>query len=165
MDIYTSHYRNRKYYPYLSGLLFKFGFIPRLSASWPGGICVDYAQSGTGNKTLAVCLTAGITYYLVLDSWPLPACNAYSNLTISAPVPAGGCSLGTGQVAVPSLPYVSTARTTCGKIDDITSTNSVTCGSASYFTGEDEVFVFTPASSGTSTISVTSVTLGRYYAL
>ncbi len=119
-----------------------------------GGTCVDFAQSGTGNKTLAVCLTAGITYYLILDSWPAPACNPYSNLTISAPVPAGGCALGTGQVNVPSLPYSSTGRTTCGKADDITSTNSVNCGSVSYFTAEDEVFVFTPTVSGTSTISV-----------
>ncbi len=121
-----------------------------------GGTCVDFAQSSTGNKTLTVCLTAGVTYYLVLDSWPSPACNPYSNLTISAPVPAGGCALGTGQVAVGALPYSSTGRTTCGKVDDITSTNSVTCGSVSYFTAEDEVFIFTPAVSGTSTISVTS---------
>jgi len=121
-----------------------------------GGTCVDFAQSPTGNKTLTVCLTAGNTYYLILDSWPAPACNPYSNLTISAPVPAGGCALGTGQVNVPSLPYSSTGRTTCGKGDDITSINSVTCGSVSYFTAEDEVFVFTPAVSGTSTISLTS---------
>lgn len=122
-----------------------------------GGSCVDFAQSGTGNKTLTVCLTAGVTYYLILDSWPAPTCNPYSNLTISAPVPAGACSLGTGQVNVPSLPYSSINRTTCGQVDDITSTNSVTCGSVSYYTGEDEVFVFTPTTTGTSTISVTSV--------
>lgn len=121
-----------------------------------GGLCVDFAQSGTGNKTLNVCLTAGVTYYLILDSWPLPACNAYSNLTISAPVPAGGCALGTGVVNVASLPFVVSGQTTCGRVDDITSTNSVTCGSVSYFTAEDAVYIFTPLTSGTSTISVTS---------
>ncbi len=120
------------------------------------GSCVDFSQSSTGNKTLTVCLTGGVTYYLILDSWPAPACNAYSNLSISAPVPAGACALGTGQVNVPGLPYSSINRTTCGKVDDITSTNSVNCGSVSYFTAEDEVFVFTPTASGTSTISVTS---------
>jgi hypothetical protein len=122
-----------------------------------GGTCVDYAQSATGNKTLAVCLQAGITYYLVLDSWSAPACNAFSNLTISAPVAAGGCSTGAGTIAVAALPYSSVNRTTCGMGDDVTATNSVTCGSTSYTTAEDEVFVFTPAASGTSTITVTSL--------
>lgn len=125
--------------------------------SGQGGTCVDYSQSSTGNKTLNVCLQAGITYYLILDSWSAPACNAFSNLTISAPVPAGGCATGTGTVAVASLPYNSNNRTTCGMSDDITSTNSVTCGSTSYTTAEDEVFVFTPATSGTSTVTVTSL--------
>ncbi|CAN5414749.1 hypothetical protein BH11BAC1_BH11BAC1_08440 [soil metagenome] len=122
-----------------------------------GGTCVDYAQSSTGNKTLNVCLQAGITYYLVLDSWSTPSCNAFSNLTISAPIAAGGCATGTGTVAVASLPYSSVNRTTCGRADDITATNSVTCGSTSYTTAEDEVFVFTPAASGTSTITVSSL--------
>ncbi len=122
-----------------------------------GGTCVANSQSSTGNKTLAVCLQAGVTYYLVLDSWSTPFCNAFSNLTISAPVVAGGCSTGTGTIAVPSLPYTSINRTTCGKVDDITSTNSASCGSPSYTTAEDEVFVFVPALNGTSTITVTSL--------
>lgn len=122
-----------------------------------GGSCVDYAQSATGNKTLTVCLQAGVTYYLVLDSWSTPSCNPFSNLTISAPVAAGGCATGTGTVAVASLPFSSINRTTCGMGDDVTATNSVTCGSTSYTTAEDEVFVFTPSASGTSTISVTSL--------
>jgi hypothetical protein len=122
-----------------------------------GGTCVDYAQSSTGNKSLAVCLQAGVTYYLVLDSWSTPFCNPFSNLTISAPVAAGGCSTGTGTVAVASLPYSSINRTTCGMGDDVTATNSVTCGSTSYTTAEDEVFVFTPTVSGTSTVTVTSL--------
>ena len=122
-----------------------------------GGTCVDYAQNTLGNKTLNVCLQAGVTYYLILDSWSAPACNAFTNLTISAPVAAGGCFTGTGTVAVASLPYSSINRTTCGMADDVTATNSVTCGSTSYTTAEDEVFVFTPAASGTSTITLTSL--------
>lgn len=120
-----------------------------------GGTCVDFNQSSTGNKTLTVCLQAGTTYYLLLGSWATPTCNAYSNLTISAPVAAGGCALGTGVTAI-TLPYNSTGRTTCGKADDLTSSNTVTCGSTLYFTGEDEVFTFTPSTSGSSTISLTS---------
>lgn len=49
------------------------------------GNCVAYSQSSTGSKTLSVCLTGGITYYLVLDSDPSPSFNAYTDLSISAP--------------------------------------------------------------------------------
>lgn len=120
------------------------------------GSCIGFAQSFSGSQTVTACVTAGVTYYVVLDSWPTPTCNAYSNLTISAPVPPGSCPLGTGQVNVASLPYNSTGRTTCGKVDDFTTSNTVTCGSTSYFGGEDEVFVFTPTASGQITINMVS---------
>ncbi|MBK9636444.1 MAG: hypothetical protein IPO63_00975 [Bacteroidetes bacterium] len=55
-------------------------------------------------------MSAGITYYLVLDVSPSPSCNAYTNLTISAPVTSGGCPLGTGAVTIASLPYSSVAE-------------------------------------------------------
>ncbi len=248
------------------------------------GTCIANAQSSTGSKSMTVTVTAGQTYYLVLDSWPSPTCNAYSNLTISAPSPApandaacsaialtlgvgtsgnntcsgatgepvsptcwttgtmntvwysfvapasgsvnlnfapgtlanaqmevfsGTCAaltsiyctanntgcltgltpgntyffridgdndlqgtftitasdggafscitaLGTGVINVAALPYASGAGTTCGAGDDITSANAATCGSTSYFGGEDQVFVFTPTSSGCITIDLTS---------
>ena len=120
-----------------------------------GGTCVDYNQGFAGSKTLTVCLQAGVTYYLILDSWPSPTCNAYNNLNISAPASAGACNLGTGQVNI-TLPYSSTGRTTCGKVDDLTSTNTVTCGSTLYYSAQDEVFVFTPTASGSVTISLNS---------
>lgn len=53
------------------------------------GQCVASAQSSTGNKTLTVCVTANVTYYLVLDCFPTPYYNPYSNLYISAPTGAG----------------------------------------------------------------------------
>jgi hypothetical protein len=121
-----------------------------------GGNCVGSNVSGTGNKTLTVCVQGGVIYYLLLDSWAAPACNPYTQLTISAPVAVGGCPLGTGMVAVGALPYNSAGRTTCGKIDDLTASNTVTCGSNLYLGGEDEVFVFTPSTSGDITISITS---------
>ncbi len=121
-----------------------------------GGTCVAVSQSSAGNQALSACLTGGITYYLIADVFPSPSCNAYTNLTISAPVPAGGCPLGTGVVNVPALPYTSTGRTTCGKVNDLTAANTLICGNTSYLTGEDEVFVFTPATTGNITISLTS---------
>jgi hypothetical protein len=123
----------------------------------PSGACVASAMSYAGNQTIIACLTAGTTYYLVIDSWPAPNCNPYSNLTISAPATASCTSaMGTGLVAVAALPYTSNGRTTCGKIDDITQSTAITCGANYYFTGEDEVFQFTPTSSGNITVNLTS---------
>jgi hypothetical protein len=120
-----------------------------------GATCITNSSSSTGSKNMVACLQAGVTYYLVLDSWPAPTCNSYNNVTISAPVAPGGCSLGTGQVNV-TLPYTATGRTTCGQVDDLTSANTYACGSNFYLSGEDEVFVFTPTTSGSVTLSITS---------
>jgi hypothetical protein len=120
-----------------------------------GGVCLQATQSSSGNKSITACLTANKTYYLILDSWPNPICNAYTNLTISAPLTGNGCALGTGVNTI-TLPYTSTGRTTCGKVDDINSTNTIACGSSLYYTGEDEVFTFTPTTSGNISISLTS---------
>ncbi len=261
------------------------------------GTCMGYSQSSAGNQSISgMSVTAGQTYYLILDSYASPTCNAYSNLTISAPsagptndvpcsptaltlgtgaagtnvcagaasnpgsmpacfiagtsntvfytfvAPASGsasitltpgtitsgqfgvysgacgslsliagtnCStastplclsgltvgatytimvdgqsnnqgtftllvtnpasvtctslLGTGVTTVGSLPYASGVGTTCGSVDDLTTANMVACGSSSYFGGEDQVWVFTPTSSGQVTISVTSA--GSYMGL
>ncbi len=64
-------------------------------------------------------------------------------------------SLGT-TVNIASLPYTGTGLTTCGAGNELTSSNVTTCGSSSYFGGEDLVFIFTPTSSGSITISLTS---------
>ncbi len=54
-----------------------------------GGTCVSYSQSSTGSKTMCVSLTAGTTYYLVVDYYSSSATvpSNYS-LSITAPDPA-----------------------------------------------------------------------------
>jgi len=52
-----------------------------------GGTCVANAQSSVGNKTLNVNLTAGTTYYLVVDSWPSPTCHPSFDLSIASAIP------------------------------------------------------------------------------
>lgn len=56
------------------------------------GVCVANTQSGTGSKTFSlssgscgapITLTAGKTYFLILDSSPSPTCNPYS-ITMSS---------------------------------------------------------------------------------
>jgi len=127
------------------------------------GTCLSVSQSSSGNQSIVACVNAGVAYYLVVDASPNPAtCNAYTNLTISAPTASGGCPLGTGSLAI-TLPYSSTGRTTCGKFDDQAFGNTINCGSSNYLTGEDEVFVFTPTTSGNISINLTS--LGTYTGL
>ncbi len=72
------------------------------------------------------------------------------------PTPTCNSLIGTGLINVASLPYASGAGTTCGAVDNLTSSNVVTCGGTNYFTGEDQVFVFTPTSSGCININLTS---------
>lgn len=86
-------------------------------------------------------------------------CGASSGTSAPVCVTIGSCStqLGTGVVSVASLPY-STSGTTCGQANDLTTANvsSSGCTSSSYFTGEDQVFIFTPTTSGYVNINLTS---------
>jgi hypothetical protein len=126
-----------------------------VGTSCVSGTCV--AATTGGGLSLNACVTAGTEYWLVLDGTNSPGCFAYSNLTISAPYSTCLTALGTGVVNVGALPYTSTGRTTCGKLNDVRSNNvSNVCGSAASYDGEDEVFYFTAASSGIVQISITS---------
>lgn len=94
-----------------------------LSAANCGGSasCVASATSSSGNKSVCFNATAGTTYYVVLDSWPSPTCNSYTNLSISAPVPTTTCTLA-GTYTVSSIthnPDVLTSANLSGFTDDI----------------------------------------------
>ena len=53
-----------------------------------GSVCVANAQSTTGlTRTLSPTLTAGVTYYLVVDNFPSPTFIASYSLSITAQVP------------------------------------------------------------------------------
>ncbi len=81
------------------------------------------------------------------------SCSNTEDITITVTYPCTG--LGTGHTAISSLPFNETS-TTCGAVDDITSSNATVCGSTSYYTGEDVVYSFTPSSTGQVTIDLTS---------
>lgn len=212
------------------------------------GVCVANSQSSAGNQSITSCtnvLTAGNTYYLIIDSYASPTCNPYdldislSSCTgmptsgIAVASPSANCgpftttlslsgnssscgisyqwyhsnasagtytaigiassittqtfavsttkyfkcvvtcgassattavisttisplSAGAGTYSV-SLPYSITGQTTCGFVNDITSTKVTNiCGSSSYYTGEDVVYVFTPTVTATFDGTVTS---------
>jgi hypothetical protein len=105
-------------------------------------------------------LTGNTTYYWKVvptnTAGDATGCTIWSFTTAANPGSVCASSLGAGVVNVPSLPWSSGAGTTAGAVDDLTSANTVSCGSTSYLTGEDKVFIFTPAASGPITITLTS---------
>jgi hypothetical protein len=121
----------------------------------PGsGTCIAFAQDFLGDKSLCVAVNAGTTYYLVLDSWSSPYCNAYNYLSISAV--ASGLSGNTcaNAVSIPSLPYSVTGHTTSCMGDDYSSATAGICnGSFAY--GEDKVYSFTVSTPQCIGISLT----------
>ncbi|MBK7555841.1 MAG: gliding motility-associated C-terminal domain-containing protein [Flavobacteriales bacterium] len=50
-----------------------------------GGNCSGQAFSAGANQTVQASVTAGTTYYLMVDSWPAPACHPSYDLSISLP--------------------------------------------------------------------------------
>ena len=127
-------------------------------ASMTSLFCADGSLAGGTETITATGLMAGTTYYVRVYEYysGMPASTTFT-ICITTPVlPTCPSGLGTGVVNIPALPYTSLGRTTCGKVNDLTSSNTVVCGSSSYYTGEDEVFIFTPVSSGNITISLSS---------
>lgn len=117
-------------------------------------VCVATAQDYTGSKSMCCPVTAGQTYYLILDSWPSPTCNPYSNLTITAPV---GTPAGTTCANAPAitLPYSAANQTTACYGNDYTNSSLGSCGSL-YESGEDRVYALTVASAQCIGISLTN---------
>ncbi|HQF01271.1 MAG TPA: carboxypeptidase regulatory-like domain-containing protein [Bacteroidales bacterium] len=62
-----------------------------------GENCVDYVTGSSGNKTLTVTLTPG-TYFIMMDTWPSPACINEFTLEITAEDP---CSVECPAGAIP----------------------------------------------------------------
>ncbi len=73
-----------------------------------GGSCVANAQSSSGNKTLNVNLTAGTTYYLVVDAFPSPTCHPSFDLSIASAIPP--CS-------APGTPVTSNIASTSATVN------------------------------------------------
>lgn len=118
------------------------------------GTCIASAQSAAGSQSFCANVTAGLTYYLILDSWPAPTCNAFSNVTISAPT--GAAAGTTCATAVPAaLPYTATGQTTTCFGNDYTNLSTGSCGTL-YESGEDKVYAVTVAGAQCIGISLTN---------
>ena len=103
------------------------------------------------------------TYYLIVDTrTPQTTCAAYT-LTITPPVSVPTCPTGLGSAGVDvfnisiDAGYGPTAsNTNAVATNHITSSNSLVCGSSNYYTGYDNVYIFTPAVTGNITVTLTS---------
>jgi hypothetical protein len=116
--------------------------------------CVASATGSSGNKSLTYCVTAGTTYYLILDSFSTPFCNAYSNLSISSPNAPSGTSNDVCAAAAPlTAAGTYTSLTTNYTPDTPGNINSVFCGSIE----NNQWFTFT-ATSATATFSFNNIT-------
>jgi hypothetical protein len=117
--------------------------------------CVAYAQSSLGSQSICTNVVSGSTYYLLLDSYASPACNAYTNLSISAVGAAPAGTICANAVNVPSFPYTITNQTTACMGNEYTGGTAGICN-AGFAYGEDVVYQFTVASSQCIGISISS---------
>ncbi|HNM26859.1 MAG TPA: hypothetical protein PKL15_15565, partial [Saprospiraceae bacterium] len=69
-----------------------------------GGSCVSNVQSSTGSKSMTVSVTAGTTYYLVVDTWPSPTCIPSFDLSIAPPPPPPANDNCATATAFPTIP-------------------------------------------------------------
>jgi hypothetical protein len=88
-----------------------------------GGTCQGASQSAGNTASLCANVTAGQTYFLVIDSWPTPACNPY-NMNISAPGPCVG--------SIASVTAAATATSGCAPVNSIFSTSGTSACGATY---------------------------------
>lgn len=120
--------------------------------------CADLTNDGGIENLTYNNFTAGVTYYVrVYDSGNnIPGSPDFSICVTTPVIPTCPGSLGGGVVNVGSLPYTSTGRTTTGRGNDFTALNTLVCGNSNYYQGQDEVFIFTPSTSGNISITLTS---------
>lgn len=120
--------------------------------------CADYTATGASESITLSSFISGTVYYIrVYDYYTgIPSTTEFTICVTTPVMPTCPVSLGTGVVNILSLPYTSTGRTTTGKVDDINSSNTLICGGSQYYSGPDEVFVFTPTATGSIGITLTS---------
>ncbi len=107
--------------------------------------------SATSVSTQTYAIVAGVPKFF---KCVLTCVSSSTSAVISASVNAA--SAGAGSYSV-SIPYSTSGKTTCGFGDDITATNVTNvCGSSSYYTGEDVVYIFTPTVTAAFSASVNS---------
>jgi Secretion system C-terminal sorting domain/N-terminal domain of BNR-repeat neuraminidase len=123
--------------------------------------------TGTGYFWLTYDVPSTATGGNVLDASCVNVVKDGTTFTPATPNPTGTrtifipptCPGGLGSPVTASLPYNSgTGITTCGNVNNVTSTNATICGSSNYYGGEDRTYIFTPTATGTHNIVLTTTT-------
>lgn len=112
------------------------------------GTCVDFSQSISGIQTIIEPLTAGTTYYLIVDTWPSPTCIFSYDLSITAS---------------PFDPCMSITTLSCGSAVSATPSGVGNwalnaCGFST--PGQEKIYSFTPTTTGVHNLQVNSVSGG-----
>ncbi len=128
-----------------------FDDCPTGGCSGTFGNCVANIEDFNGSKSMCVSVTAGITYYLVLDDGN-GNCNSYDNLFISNVSASSVGSTCANPVVIASLPYNIINESTACMGDDYNDLTPGTCSTV-YNSGEDKVYSYTSA--GNECISIT----------
>lgn len=122
-----------------------------------GFSCVKMATSTSGNPSLSgVPVTAGVTYYIVVDTWPTPTCTPF-NISMTDCPPGATCA---SPKIIPSLPFQEN-NTTCGAGDDygvFSTTPYGNCAPDFNDDGEDIVYAYTATKNQCINIAVTGWT-------
>ncbi len=123
--------------------------------------CVSGTSATSGNLVLNVPVTSGVTYYVMIDNWPTPACINY-DISIGTPAPPQGGDLCTSPINV-TTPYCGTGQMTCGMSDNFNGT--INCGTPSslYTTGPDVFYSFTATSTGSHQVQLTNTSPASHY--
>jgi len=122
--------------------------------------CVAGTSASSGNLSLLCPVTAGQTYYVMIDDWPTPACIDYSISIGSVAAPQGG-DLCSNAINV-TTPYCGTGQTTCGMSDNFNGTINCGAPSSAYTTGPDVFYSFTASTSGSYQVQLTN-TSGSHF--
>ncbi len=108
-------------------------------------------QNNTATKSFTATVTAGATYFLMLDTWAAPSCTAFTNLTITAPAAAyNPCT------TIPTL-TCGAAATTYSMAASAGAWN--TYGGTFSVPGQEKLFQFTPTVTGSYAVTM-SVSTG-----
>jgi hypothetical protein len=96
-----------------------------------GGTCsgnVTGTSSFSGNQTFCANVTAGLPYFLIIDSWPSPTCNGY-NINITVPTGAvNACSISSYAASSVGYTFETFAGTNAPSTDDVLFNNTINFG-------------------------------------
>ena len=101
-----------------------------------GGTCVNGVSSSASSKSLTVTLTAGVQYYILIDTYPTPDSPCPGTVTISLPPPPPANDNCTGAIDFPAIPTNGSCATVTVNTANATGAADAVC----FGTEDDDVW-------------------------